>query len=209
MFEPVPLEMLYHNAEKPQVLVKVNNLEGLCPNFNCNYVYAVSSSDITAQALTNGKDITITGTSLPTTDIRVVLGNTECGTITASATEITCSLSVLPAAGSWNVEVYELNGLVPIASGVAKIDVSLVVTSINPSTGLNQLGGDELTISGTGFDTDMSKLNVNFSDSTKCDVKSATATEIKCIIACFDKLALNTGSPYATTVTVNTITNSD
>jgi len=137
MFEPVPLEMLYHNAIKPQVLVKVNKLEGLCPNFNCDYIYSAVASEITAQALTNGKDITITGTGLPTTDIKVILGNTECGTIIASATEITCSLAILPAAGSWDVELYEPKGLVPVKAATAKIAVALVVSSISPSTGLN------------------------------------------------------------------------
>lgn len=31
MFEPVPLEMLYHDAAKPQVLITVNKIEGVCP----------------------------------------------------------------------------------------------------------------------------------------------------------------------------------
>ena len=48
MFEPVPLEMLYHDADKPQVLVKVNKIEGLCPNFNCDYVYGTAASEVTA-----------------------------------------------------------------------------------------------------------------------------------------------------------------
>ena len=209
MFEPVPLEMLYHDATKPQVLVKVNNIEGLCPDFNCDYVYGTAPSEITAQALANGKDITITGTSLPVENIRVVLGNTECGTITASATEITCTLAVLPAAGSWDVELYEPSGLVPIATGVAKIDVALVVTSISPNSDLNQLGGDELTLVGTGFDKDMTKVGIAFSDSTKCDVTSSSATEVKCIVAGFNSATLDVANPYTTTVTVNSVPNTD
>lgn len=31
MFEPVPLEMIFHDADKPQVMIKVNGLEGVCP----------------------------------------------------------------------------------------------------------------------------------------------------------------------------------
>ena len=118
---------------------------------------------------------------------------------------------MLPAAGSWDVEVYEANGLVPIASGVAKIDVPLVITSVSPSADLNQLGGDVLTIIGTGFDTDMTNTSVVFSDSTKCDVHCATATEIKCTIAGFDlsPSVLNTSSAYTTTITVNSVSNSD
>ena len=66
--------------------MKVNNIEGLCPNFNCDYVYTAAASEISAQSLTNGVDIAIAGTGLPTTDVRVVLGNTACGTVSASAT---------------------------------------------------------------------------------------------------------------------------
>ena len=38
-FDPVPLEMLYSPARKPQVLVKVNGLEALCPKRNCDFIY--------------------------------------------------------------------------------------------------------------------------------------------------------------------------
>lgn len=99
MFEPVPLEMLYHDAEKPQVMVKVKGIEGLCPGFNCDYEYEAATSSITAQALANKKELTITGTGLPTKDVSVVLGNAKCGTVTATATEIKCTLATLPAAG--------------------------------------------------------------------------------------------------------------
>jgi len=137
MFEPVPLEMLYHDADKPQVMVKVKGLEGICSGFNCDFEYKAATSEITAQALANDKEITITGTGLPTTDVSVVLGNAKCGTVTASDTQITCTLAVLPAAGDWDVKVFEPKGLVPIKAGVAKITVALVVDSITPSTGLN------------------------------------------------------------------------
>jgi hypothetical protein len=48
IFEPVPLEMLYSDAQKPQVMVKVNGIEGVCPNFNCDYVYTTAVGEITA-----------------------------------------------------------------------------------------------------------------------------------------------------------------
>ena len=48
MFEPVPLEMLFHDADKPQVMVKVKGLEGICSGFNCDYVYTAAKSEITA-----------------------------------------------------------------------------------------------------------------------------------------------------------------
>ena len=39
MFEPVPLEMIYYDTTKPQISVKVNGLEVLCPAMNCDYLY--------------------------------------------------------------------------------------------------------------------------------------------------------------------------
>ena len=39
LFEPIPLEMIYTDAQNPQVRVKVNGIDGVCPEFNCDYTY--------------------------------------------------------------------------------------------------------------------------------------------------------------------------
>ena len=46
-------------------------------------------------------------------------------------------------------------------------------------------------------------MSVEFSDSTKCDVQSASPEEIKCLVAGFDANAVGT-TAKSTTVTVNT-----
>jgi hypothetical protein len=38
-FDPIPMEMLYTPAYKPQVLVKVNGLDAVCPDLNCDFTY--------------------------------------------------------------------------------------------------------------------------------------------------------------------------
>ena len=38
-FEPIPLEMLYTNAERPQIRVKIDGLDAVCPGMNCDYMY--------------------------------------------------------------------------------------------------------------------------------------------------------------------------
>jgi hypothetical protein len=43
-FEPVPLEMLYTPAQKPQVLVTVNGIPAVCPAQNCDYSYIEGGS---------------------------------------------------------------------------------------------------------------------------------------------------------------------
>lgn len=116
MFEPIPLEFLYSDAQKPQVMISVNGVDGVCPEFNCDYVYVDTDKQITAQTLANGVELTITGVGLPTENIQVKFANAECtDTITASETEITCSLNFLPAAGSWDVKVIDYRGYIPIA----------------------------------------------------------------------------------------------
>lgn len=48
MFEPVGLEFLYTNALKPQVMVKIDGLEGLCTNVNCDYAYEIPAAAVSA-----------------------------------------------------------------------------------------------------------------------------------------------------------------
>jgi len=40
----------------------------------------------------------------------------------------------MPAAGSWDVQVIDYRGLIPLDASLAKIDVELVITSISPNT---------------------------------------------------------------------------
>ena len=209
MFEPMPLEFMYTDATQPQVLVSVNGISGVCPEFNCDFLYIEPTSQITSQSLTNGVDLTIQGTALPTENIRVLLANSECQTITASETEITCSLADLPAAGTWDVQVIDYRGLIPLDENLDCIDVDLVVDSISPNSDLNQLGGDVLTLTGTGFDPVTTDTTVVFSDGTICIVEAATSTELLCTVDGFDLAALSLDDGYTATVSVNEVAHAD
>jgi len=75
---------------------------------------------------------------LPIENIQVKFANAECeGEITASETEVTCTLNFLPAAGSWDVKLIDFRGLIPVGETVTKIDVALVIDSISPNVDLN------------------------------------------------------------------------
>jgi hypothetical protein len=88
--------------------------------------------------------------------------------------------------------------------------VGLVIDSISPDSDLNQLGGDVLTFSGTGFDSlDISASSVVFSDDTTCIVLDATPTALTCLVDGFDASTLDTSSSYTATITVNGVENSD
>ena len=104
MFEPVPLEMIYSDVDKPQVSINVNRMDAVCPEFNCDYLYVEPVGEITTQNLSAEGDIlTIMGTELPTENLAVSIANSACTNIEASDTEITCTLDVAAAAGSWDV----------------------------------------------------------------------------------------------------------
>lgn len=169
--------------------------------------------------------MTIVGTGLPTTDIAVKFANTECATVTATETEVTCSLKVQPAAGSWNVRLIDYRGLIPINSTVAAdtrllssdstnsavttIDVALVIDAVSPATDLNQLGGDVITFTGSGFDTDLVLTNITFSDDSTCIVASATDTTLSCMVDGFNATTIDIVNPYSATIVVNNVTNVD
>ena len=78
MFEPIPLEMLYTAATRPQVLVNVDGMSAACANLNCDYLYVDTPALVTSQAI-NGNTLTIRGKDLPTSLIDVRLGDVGCG----------------------------------------------------------------------------------------------------------------------------------
>lgn len=82
-YEPIPFEFLYTNEEDPQVIVSVDGIEAACDSLACNYNYVASTSSITDFSL-SGTTLTITGTALPTTDLKSVEFSTNPCTVTTS-----------------------------------------------------------------------------------------------------------------------------
>lgn len=159
-------------------MVNVEGISAACANLNCDYLYVDSTALITGQSL-SGNILTITGTNLPTDLMDVRVGRVGCGPTTGTATSITCTLTKGAAAGTYSVEVVTVEGIVPVDTGVATpIIVALDATSLSPSAGLNQFGGDSITIQGSGLSTSTSDVSVSFSDGTACNVISSTDTEV-------------------------------
>ena len=71
-----------------------------------------------------------------------------------------------------------------------KHSVDLVVNSITPSTDLNPMGEDDITIDGSGFasrtDLDASVISLTFDDGSICKLLSSTATQMVCRTSRFD-----------------------
>lgn len=181
MFAPIGLDFLYTSVTKPQVVVNIDGLPALCVNLNCDYAYVASTSSITQQAYDSAtKVLTVTGTALPTTGVTVIFGGVTCANSPAptyTETQIQCTLANAPRAGSIKVEVRTSQGLIPVASGVTAVTVPLVVSAVSP-TNINPMGGNTLTITGSGFPIDKSFVTVALSDGAKCAVISTTETQI-------------------------------
>lgn len=207
-FEPIPQEMLYTAATRPQVLVNVNGIPAACANLNCDYMYVDSTALITSQSL-SGNTLTINGQNLPTDLMDVRLGDVGCGPTTGTTTQITCTLTTGAAAGTYaKVDVLSAEGLVPVDAGVASITVNLSGLGIFPNTLLNQNGGDEITIQGMGLPQNIEQIDITFSDNTKCTVTSTSSTEAKCITDGFDQATIDTVNPYSVNIQVNSETDS-
>lgn len=94
--------------------------------------------------------------------------------------------------GEWAPEVRDAYGLAPIASGFSTYLVDIVVSSVTPDTELNQAGGQELIITGSGFPASMTtehSVVISFSDgidTSYCSITSMTPTEIHCVTQPFE-----------------------
>ena len=103
----------------------------------------------------------------------------------------------------------DVNGLTPKEETVGTIDVSLTISDVSPNTGLNQLGGDILTLTGEGLDQITENTSVTFSDGTICIMQTTSASEATCMVDGFDPDTLDSSTPYEVTVTVNGVENTN
>jgi hypothetical protein len=78
-FQSIPMEWMYTIHEKPQVILKNDGLYAVCPDMNCEYTYVNPpvGTEITAFSYTAGV-LTITGTSLPTTNYTIEFAMVAC-----------------------------------------------------------------------------------------------------------------------------------
>jgi hypothetical protein len=203
IFEPIPQEMLYTAATRPQVLVNVDGISAACANLDCDYLYVDTTAQVTGQSL-SGNTLTITGTDLPTDLLDVKLGDVGCGPTTGTSTSITCNLLKGAAAGTYpKVEVISVDGVVPLSFTAMPISVTLQTIGFSPNTNLSQDGGDVITIQGSGLPQRIDQVDVTFSDNSKCTVISVSDTEIQCITDGFDPALIDTTNPYSATIVVN------
>lgn len=168
--------------------MEVDGLPALCVNANCEYSYVAATAAVTAQTYdVNSMLLTVDGTSLPTSDFTLHFGGATCATGgTFSATQYSCTLTHAPRAGSHKAEIRVTDGLIPFTSG-SDITINLVISGSSPSAA-NALGGDIMTIDGTGFPLEKELIEVRLESndvngdpvSSLCLIKTLTTTQVTC-----------------------------
>ncbi|XP_030597029.1 PKHD1 like 1, tandem duplicate 1 [Archocentrus centrarchus] len=141
--------------------------------------------------------LTIQGSKLgqQDNDSIVLVGRNECVIVLWTATNITCLLPVLPP-GTHEVDVQVgNNGYPETSNGVnMTIEYILEVSGISPLFG-SLLGGTELTVSGSGFSSNISDNTVSVGN-TACEVTAASEKELRCVVQSEEKthIVTNQGS---------------
>ncbi|KAK3107032.1 hypothetical protein FSP39_005622 [Pinctada imbricata] len=143
---------------------------GSSSNFNFN-LYTCSTPKVTSVTPNKGTTetlITVTGTGFQTTKCRneVYFGDSKCNVQTSTATSIVCKIDpqTSPSIGILNevsLRVHNLgNGHINIRNPLLRaFALEPVVTSVTPNQG-SLSGGTLVTLTGTGFQGDISDISV-------------------------------------------------
>lgn len=128
----------------------------------------------TTGSVDGGTLLTLIGNGF-TSDIVIKMAFQRCNVKSITLTQVTC---VTPAffATTTNIEITAGSVTFPTISFEYTNAATPTVTSINPSTGV---AGNDITITGTGFDTDKTKLAVTIGGKN-CVIATSTETEIIC-----------------------------
>jgi hypothetical protein len=188
--------MLKTYETKPQVLIEVDGLPAVCTGSNCDYQFVEPVGEITSFTFSEATNrLVITGTNLPSvaTDIQSIeFAKSSCtvDTTTLSATNIECDLDYEPTCGTETPKLISIHGEIPHAIGLASQTVDCTVTSATPTTELNMIGADNITITGTHFPRELAKstVQITFDDAaaTTCTAVSSTTTTLVCLTNSFD-----------------------
>jgi hypothetical protein len=177
-YEGIPFEFLRTFETEPQVIVNVNDEPAVCHNLTCGFKYIEPVGEITSFTFDEAtKKIVISGVDLPSdmdTFVSIEFGLSFCtlDETSMSSTSLECTLNQDPTCGDWTPVLNSFMGLIPNAEALATQTVSCSISAAEPAYGLNLLGGDNITISGTNLPHNLitSTVAIKFSDSqeTEC-----------------------------------------
>ncbi|KAL4228553.1 Fibrocystin-L [Mactra antiquata] len=127
-----------------------------------------------------GGELTIVGSNFLSVEGSVYIGDVPCEVALWTDTDIVARVPLVNP-GVSNLYVQTSYGMaVNTTNKIPGINIDLSVTKTSPKIGSLQ-GGTILTITGTGFGTDTSLVDVDVGD-IDCEISDLTNTEIQCII---------------------------
>jgi len=218
-YEPIPFEMLKTYETEPQVIVKVKDLPAVCHNLTCDFHYTEPVGVVESFTFDESNNkLVITGTNLTETldQIRYVefaLSTCTVDESTLSNTTIECTLDYDPTCGDFVPKLTSIHGVVLNADDLAPQTISCSVSSVHPETGLNLLGGDNITISGQYLphNLETSTVDIKFTDAqeTTCVAQISSTSELVCLTSAFDD-AVSKGATFNMVIVINgqTVVNS-
>jgi hypothetical protein len=149
------------------MIVTVGGNPAVCHNLTCDFTYTLPEGEITSFTFVEStKKLTIVGTALPTVIDSVEFALARCNVDTATDTLVECVLEKEPTCGDYKPILTSMLGIIPVASGVNAHTVQCTITAAQPNTGLNLLGGDNITLSGSNLPhtLETSIVSIKFSD---------------------------------------------
>ncbi|XP_012942613.1 fibrocystin-L [Aplysia californica] len=146
------------------------------------YTPVITAISRTTSEVWGGSTITIDGQGFGNTEMPVTLGGVAMVVSGYTDTQIEATLPAL-SHGSYMLRVdVQNNGYADLRqNSISDITYTFEVTSMTPDFG-SLYGGTDLLITGTGFNTNSSLMDVSVGPH-KCDISSATLTSIECRIA--------------------------
>lgn len=175
------------------VSVVVTNSDAQTGTLASGYTYAVTTPTVTscspsAGAVAGGTPITITGAGFTTTLTGITIGGTACTSVVRVSATSATAVTPAKAAGTYNIVVTNNDTQTGTLVGGYTYQAGPSVTSCSPDSG-SDLGGDLVTVTGTGFTSTIS--SVTFGGMSATMVTYISATMLTCLSPAHDAGAVN------------------
>jgi hypothetical protein len=192
LFDPIDYQLLRTHAPQPNVLVTVNSLPSVCTGA-CAYAF-LSNTPVVASATLSGPTLTLSltdpsnlGYSLA--DVTVSLGGQPCAIVSTAnpISSFQCQLpanpdgtACMPAGSYMPVVTVSQVGQLSALPAVVPLDFSLVLTSLNFTSGADN-GGYDLKLTGAGFPLSIAGAKVSICG-VEATILSISNTEAEIIV---------------------------
>ena len=173
LFQPfITYEQTYVEEHKELIEVYVNDLPGACTHFDCKFKYMEfpGITDLSSNFDGSRLTVTFTGTELDEASLEIIsikIGDTDCDWThadnTRTATSMTCIVEKanLKTGGSYTPQIFRTEGALPVLTE-KQVIIDALISGIFPVTWDGD-GGEVITITGTGFPTNMEIADMEFS----------------------------------------------